>query len=51
MRNITSKLKEYGKELCLKLCNLDEKIIDGGDTHQAICLRSVSRQLKRVAAE
>ena len=34
--------------LCLKLFNLDEKII--GDTH-AFCLRSVSRQLKRVAAE
>ena len=37
------------KSLCLKLFNLDEKIIEG-DTH-AICLRSVSRQLKRVAAE
>ena len=37
------------KSLCLKLFNLD-KIIEEGDTH-AICLRSVSRQLKRVAAE
>ena len=38
------------KSLCLKLFNLDEKIIEEGDTH-AICLRSVSRQLKRVVAE
>ena len=50
MRNVTSKLRNKIKSLCLKLFNLDEKIIEEGDTH-AICLRSVSRQLKRVAAE
>ena len=33
-----------------KTNNLDERIIQEGETH-AICLRSVSRQLKRVAAE
>ena len=34
----------------LKLFNLDEYIIEEGDTH-AMCVRSVSRQLKRVAAK
>ena len=34
----------------LKLFNLDEKIVEERDT-LTICLRSVSRQLKRVAAE
>ena len=50
MRNVTSKLKKEDKEFMLKLFNLDEYIIQEGNT-QAICLRSVSRQLKRVAAE
>lgn len=34
----------------LKLFNLDEKVIEEGDT-QTICLGSLSRQLKRVATE
>ena len=34
----------------LKLFNIDEKIVEERDT-LIICLRSVSRQLKRVAAE
>ena len=38
------------KSLCLKLFNLDDYIIEEGDTH-TIRLRSLSRQLKRVAAE
>ena len=36
------------KSLCLELFNLNEYIIQEGDTH-AICLRPLSRQLKRVS--
>ena len=50
MRKLLASLRNKIKSLCLRLFNIDEKIIEEGDTH-ATCLRSVSRQLKRVAAE
>ena len=49
MRKLLASLRNKIKSLCLRLFNVDVKIIEG-DTH-ATCLRSVSRQLKRVAAE
>ena len=47
---LLANLRNETRSLCLKLFNQAAKIEEEEDT-RAICLKSVSRQLKRVAVE